>query len=110
MCGEPSYIELGVPNPSLARAFYAELLGWPRGDASGIGQVDTDTLSIGVHGGDENRHFEVFFAVPDLDTSIALVTELGGSLVSNVTDSPGFGRWIECKDNQGVAFGLRQPA
>lgn len=108
MAGEPSYIELGVPDPVKARAFYAQLLGWANEDADGIGQVDTGTLSIGVHGGDENRHFEVFFAVPALDASIAAVTDLGGSLASDVNDSPGFGRWIECKDDQGVAFGLRE--
>lgn len=108
MPGEPSYIELGVPDPAKARAFYAQLLHWPNDDAGGIGQVDTGTLSIGVHGGDDNAHFEVFFAVPDLDAAIAQVGDLGGSLVSDVNDSPGFGRWIECKDNQNVAFGLRE--
>lgn len=110
MPGEPSYIELGVPNPFKARAFYGKLLGWPYEEGSGPGQVDHPTLSIGVHGGDENRHFEVFFAVPDLDAAIAMVTELGGSLASEVNDNPGFGRWIECRDNQNVAFGLREPA
>lgn len=107
MAGEPSYLELGVPDPYAARAFYAALFGWP-GASEGPGQVDTAGLSIGVHGGDPNAHFEVFFAVPDLDAAMAKVTELGGSLVSDVTDSSGFGRWVECRDNQNVAFGLRE--
>jgi predicted enzyme related to lactoylglutathione lyase len=50
----------------------------------------------------------VFFAVPDLEAAMAKVTELGGTFVSEVNDSPGFGRWIECEDGQDVAFGLRE--
>ena len=48
MTGEPSYLELGVPDPGKARRFYAAVLGWPAGD--GPGQVDTPSLDIGVHG------------------------------------------------------------
>jgi hypothetical protein len=29
-------------------------------------------------------------------------------LVGEVQDSEGFGRWVECRDDQGVRFGLRQ--
>jgi predicted enzyme related to lactoylglutathione lyase len=49
-------------------------------------------------------------AVPDLDTALAAVTAAGGEVVSPATDSPGFGRWAECRDDQGVRFGLRQPS
>jgi hypothetical protein len=37
--------------------------------------------------------------VPDADRALAFV--------SPVTDSPRFGRWAECRDDQGVRFGLR---
>jgi predicted enzyme related to lactoylglutathione lyase len=40
--------------------------------------------------------------------SIAKLGELGGRLVGDIHDSPGFGRWVECADDQGVRFGLRQ--
>jgi predicted enzyme related to lactoylglutathione lyase len=107
--GEPSYVELGVPDADAARAFYGALLGWQPGTPSGPGSVETSTLGIGIHDGDDERHFEVFFAVVDLDASVALLTELGGGPVGEVHDSPGFGRWVECADDQGVRFGLRQP-
>ena len=68
-------------------------------------QIETSTLSIGVHGGDSAAHFEVLFAVPDLDAALAAVAVAGGEVVSPVTDSPGFGRWAECQDDQGVRFG-----
>ena len=58
MTGEPTYIELGVRDPDAAKAFYGQLFGW---EARGPGQVDTRTLSIGIHGGDDAAHFEVWF-------------------------------------------------
>jgi predicted enzyme related to lactoylglutathione lyase len=106
MAGEPSYIELGVQDPGRARAFYEALLGWRFGDAPT--QADTGTLSIGLHGGDGASLFEVFFAVPDLDAALRQVVDLGGSVLGDVHDSEGFGRWAECEDDQGVRFGLRE--
>lgn len=109
MTGEPSYLELGVPDAAAARTFYGGLLGWqPSGD-TGPGQVETPTLSIGIHERDPKAWFEVFFAVEDLAASLARVTELGGQVTSEVHDDEGFGRWAECADDQGVRFGLRQP-
>ena len=108
MTGEPSYLELGVPDPDAARSFYGPLLGWQPTTPAGPGSVDTPTLGIGIHGGDPSAIFEVFFAVDDLDSSLAQVVALGGATDGVVHDSPGFGRWAECDDNQGVRFGLRQ--
>lgn len=105
MTGEPTYIELGVRDAEAAKSFFRQLFGW---EPAGPGQVDTATLSIGIHGGDDAGHFEVFFAVDDLDKSMAKVRELGGEPVSEINDAPGFGRWVECADDQGVRFGLRQ--
>lgn len=109
MTGQPSYIELGVENADKARAFYGALLGWRPSGAAGPGQVETSTLGIGIHEHDPASHFEVFFAVADLEESLAAVRRLGGQVTSELHDSPGFGRWAECADDQGVRFGLRQP-
>ena len=106
MTGEPSFVELGVRDADAAKRFYGALFGW---QPVGPGQVDTATLSIGIHGGDDATHFEVFFAVDDLEAACAKVAELGGRLTGTVNDAPGFGRWVECADDQGVRFGLRQP-
>lgn len=110
MTGEPSYVELCVADVDAARAFYGALLGWSPSGTSGPGQVDTPTLDIGMHSGDPSALFEVFFAVDDLDAALRHVTELGGEVRSDINDNPGFGRWVECADDQGVRFGLRQPA
>lgn len=108
MVGQPSYIELGVPDADAARAFYGALLGWTATGAAGPGQVDTTTLDIGIHDKDEAGLFEVFFAVGDLDAALGQVTALGGQVAGEVHDSTGFGRWVECLDDQGVRFGLRE--
>lgn len=108
MTGEPTYIELGVRDADAARTFYGALLGWKPQGTSGPGQVATPTLNIGIHDGDPSAVFEVFFAVTDLDASIERVLELGGNIQSDVNDNPDFGRWVECADDQGVRFGLRQ--
>jgi uncharacterized protein len=108
MAGEPSYIELGVADAGRALAFYGAVLGWTVDPAAGMTQVDTPTLSIGIHGGDSEAHFEVMFAVGDLDAALASVGSSGGAVIGPVADSPGFGRWAECRDDQGVRFGLRE--
>ncbi|MGI8668044.1 MAG: VOC family protein [Jatrophihabitans sp.] len=108
MTGEPSYLELGVPDPDAARRFFGSLLGWQSSDQGGGATVETSTLGIGIHGSDPEAHFEVFFAVADLTASIARLVELGGSTVGERTRSDGFGHWVECRDPQGVRFGLRQ--
>lgn len=110
MSGQPSYIELGVPDADRAVTFYSAVLGWAVDPSAGMTQINTPTLSIGVHGGDPAAHFEVLFAVPDIDAALTAVTTAGGEVVSPVTESPGFGRWAECRDDQGVRFGLRQPS
>jgi predicted enzyme related to lactoylglutathione lyase len=109
MPGEPSYIELGVPDVDAARQFYGSLLGWATSGLGTGGEVQTPTLPIGIHGGDPEAQFELFFTVDDLDVSIAQVNELGGSVLGDAHDSDDFGRWVECRDDQGVRFGLRQP-
>lgn len=108
MSGEPSYLELGVPDADAARAFYGGLLGWSITGTAGPGQVGTPTLGIGIHDRDPSALFEVFFAVADLDSSLARVAELGGRVIGEVHDGAGFGRWAECQDDQGTRFGLRQ--
>ena len=110
MPGEPSYLELGVPDVGAARQFYSALLGWQVTDMGGGGSVETATLGVGIHGGDPDAHFEVFFTVPDLDAAVARLLELGGEALGRINDSGDWGRWVECRDGQGVRFGLRQPA
>jgi predicted enzyme related to lactoylglutathione lyase len=106
--GSPSYVELCVTDADAARRFYGQLLGWRPSGAAGPGAVETASLGIGIHDGDESAIFEVFFSVDDLDASLDQLDRLGGRRVSAVNDAAEFGRWAECADDQGVRFGLRE--
>ena len=108
MTSGPSYLELGVPDADRALAFYGAVLGWSVDPAAGMTQIDTPTLNIGIHGGDPAAHFEVLFAVADLDAALSALQAAGGEVIGTVNDSPGFGRWVECRDDQGVRFALRE--
>jgi uncharacterized protein len=49
-----------------------------------------------------------YFAVTDTDAAVAKVTELGGSIVQPVRDSP-YGRIGVVADNHGAVFSLITP-
>jgi predicted enzyme related to lactoylglutathione lyase len=109
--GAPSYIELCVEDADKARSFYGALLGWTVEGDAGPGQASTGGLGIGIHDRDPSSLLEVFFTVQDLESAVARVVELGGETVSEVhAENPAFGSWVECRDDQGVRFGLRQPS
>jgi uncharacterized protein len=108
--GTPSYIELCVEDADKARAFYGALLGWSTEGDVGPGQASTGGLNVGIHDHDPSSLLEIFFSVNDLDSAIARLAELGGQTVSEINaENASFGRWVECRDDQGVRFGLRQP-
>ncbi|MFG2293934.1 VOC family protein [Streptomyces sp. NPDC048603] len=50
-------------------------------------------------------HFLVYFAVPDVDESVATVRRLGGRVSADPFDTP-YGRIAVVADNQGAAFAL----
>ena len=108
--GAPSYLELCVEDADKARHFFGSLLGWSVSGDSGPGQADTGGLSIGIHDRDPSALLEVFFTVADLDASMQRLAKLGGTTLSDVhAENAAFGTWVECQDDQGVRFGLRQP-
>lgn len=112
MVGELSFFEIGAPDAAKARDFYARLLGWklhPMGDGDG-GWLETPTVRGGLHGGDDSAEIAVYFSVPDIENAIEKVRELGGTADEAGAPEPGFGRFTTCQDDQGIRFGLHQPA
>ena len=106
---EISYIEIGVSDASKSRAFLEQMFGWkfhPLGQGA-EGWFQTPSLKAGIHGGDPNWGFLVYFGVPDLEVAIADVNRLGGAAEAPI-DEPGFGRFCICRDPQGLRFGLHQ--
>lgn len=106
---EVSYIEIGAGDAGKARAFLGQLFGWDFHlmGAGPEGWFQTPSLKAGLHGNDPAPGIFVFFSVPDLDEAIAKVTQLGGE-AGEATEEPGFGRFCNCCDPQGIRFGLHQ--
>ena len=108
--GEPSHFEIGVPDPRRAQVFYSKLLGWKFDQGSrNSAAIETAGVPGGVHEATEPG-LVVFFSVPDLEAAVRRVRELGGEVGPRRSEGPA-GRYASsCRDDQGVPFGLHQPA
>ncbi len=106
--------QLNTSDPSRAAAFYTEVFGWA------VQPVGTDeqpywgirngpSLNGGMMelppGAGAPSHWLAYFAVADLDGSIALTGELGGRALVPQTEVPS-GRFAVAADPQGAAFAL----
>ena len=109
MTGQPTYIELGVPDADRARAFYGVLLGWQVSGGSGAGSIETSSLlHVGLHSDDPGAELLVFFAVDDLNAALEELDRAGGARHGDVVEEARFGRFAICSDDQGVRFGLHE--
>jgi predicted enzyme related to lactoylglutathione lyase len=109
MNGEPSHFELGVPDAKRAKAFYAQLLGWQFETTEGENAwIETRGVRGGLHAEDEARNIVVYFKVADIGAAVRRVRELGGQADDPEPEGLG-GRYLACRDDQGVEFGLHQP-
>ncbi len=107
--GAPSFIELGAPDGTVSRRFFGTLFGWSSMDMeAGSSCAQTPSLRVGMHPYDADACMVVYFAVADIKAAAAQVRALGGTANDPGTVEPGFGALIECRDPQGVRFGLHQ--
>ena len=109
MAGDVSFVEIGSKDSAVSRTFFERVFGWsfnPMGAAGGWFQ--TPSIKMGLHGSDPQPQLYVFFDVADLDAAIALVRASGGQADPPGQEQPGFGRFSNCQDPQGIRFGLHQ--
>jgi uncharacterized protein len=104
--GEVSFLEIGSANGPATRAFFGAVFGWPCHNDE---WMQTPALKAGTHGDDPSPQIYVYFHVSDLEAAAALVRAAGGE-ASELKDEPGFGRFINCRDPGGIAFGLHHVA
>ena len=109
MSGEINWVELPAADTAKARTFYGGLFGWT------TTQFDDDyhVIDNGPTGAIAPRestftHPRTYFATDDIDASVKLVHELGGS-AEDVQAMPGVGRIAHCRDDQDTPFSLFQP-
>jgi uncharacterized protein len=102
-----------------SQAFYQAVFGYGYQDMSGEGfkygllTVDGHEIGgIGEYPADTPAQvpaaWSVYFAVTDTDAAVAKVTELGGSQVREIQDTP-YGRIGVVADNHGAVFSLITP-
>jgi hypothetical protein len=109
MQGNVSFIELGTSNTERSRSFFERVFGWSFHQmAEGGGWFQAPSMRVGLHGDDPQLQVYVFFEVPDLEQAMALVREAGGEADSAMEETPGFGRFSNCRDPLGIRFGLHQ--
>ena len=110
MTGELTWFEMGVPDATRAQSFYAALLGWTfESMGEGGAVIRTAEGRAGLHPRDDARQIVTYFHVDDIEASVQQVRELGGQADDPGPAEEGFGRFVTCRDDQGVAFGLHQP-
>jgi uncharacterized protein len=110
MHGNVSLVEIGTSDTQRSRSFFERVFGWnfnPMG-AAGEGWFQAPAIRVGLHGNDPQPQMYVFFQVPDLEQAITLVREAGGEADPPTPETPGFGRFSNCRDPQGIRFGLNQ--
>jgi predicted enzyme related to lactoylglutathione lyase len=109
MHGTVSLLELGTSDVERSRPFFERVFGWNFNPmAEGGGWFKTPSIRVGLHGDDPQPQIYVFFEVPDLEQAIARVRDAGGEAEPPTTETPGFGRFSNCRDPQGIRFGLNQ--
>ena len=107
MHATPTYLEIGSKDPAASTAFFKSVFDWsftPMGAEGGWFQ--TPTLKTGLHTNGATPQIFVYFSVPDLTAAIEQVRASGGQADEPGPDEPGFGRFCNCRDPGGVAFGL----
>ena len=106
------YFTLETPDIGKAKAFYGALFGWSfDADASKstYAHVSESNPACGFTKVERTGgHANLYFQVADIDAACARVNDLGGR-AAVPSDSPS-GRSAIVADDQGVSFGLWQPA
>jgi hypothetical protein len=116
--GAPCWFEFASRNADASLAFHQALFGWRSVDQgnSGMGSYYFLSNSTGTIGalcgqapgsGDMPSNWGVYFAVADLDASVAKAKSLGGKAMVTF-DVPGHGRGAVLSDPTGAVFSLWQ--
>ena len=113
--GALTWHELLTTDSEAGISFYTGLLGMDRGETMSPmeyvllkagGTEVLGVLQITPDMGDFPPHWMVYFAVSDVDASVALTQSLGGSVIVPATDIPEIGRFAALIDPQGAAFSI----
>ena len=112
------HIELHTSDVDKANGFYGSLFDWKFEDMP-MGESSYTMISVGEDGTgggmmskpcpDAPTAWLPYVLVEDVDQSTAKAQELGGNLIQEKTEVPGFGSFSVIADPTGAAVGLWQP-
>lgn len=107
---EIMYLEMGSGDVTASSDFFVNIFGWSFASMGGNegGWFDAAPLKIGLHGGDPKWGIVPYFKVDDIQAASDKVRDFGGEADAK-TSEEGFGWFVNCKDPQGMKFGLHQP-
>lgn len=109
-----SYFEVTSPDMERAQSFYREMFGWqvqPLPEMGGYAIVDTQAGQGAASGGigpvmGASGGIRAYFHEPDLAAGLARAVELGGTVVQEPSEIPGFGTIAVFADPDGNQVGL----
>jgi len=113
MSTQLGYFTLTSPDTEKGARFYGTLFGWTF-DATGPDQakhyrhVNNIDLPGGLVAADDAMPFRPYFRVADIHRTVAKLRELGGTSQEPFETDSGWS--CLARDDQGVPFGLWQPA
>jgi len=105
----PDFIEISTDDQASTAAFFRNVMGWTWEDMpGGRGGYFTDgTRKVGMH--EEQAPLMVpYLSVENIEEAVERVRKEGGSLMGEIADAPGYGRFATCSDPRGVRFGLHE--
>ncbi len=119
--GTPSWAELSTTDDAGAVAFYGALFGW-EDDPQEMGpgwyyhlqkRNGLSACSMYLQGEEERNqnippHWNIYFTVEDVDSTIELVVQNGGQVIFGPHDVFEAGRMAMCQDPQGAFFAIWQ--
>ena len=108
--GELFYFSMPVADGVRARSFFGSVFGWTfdgAGDQGGV-HVANSKPDGGIGVGRAGHAPELWFRVAQLEQAMARVVQLGGT-AQPAGDGPE-GRHAACTDDQGIFFGISEPA
>ena len=116
--GTPCWVDLGTPDLAAATAFYGRVFGWSFADMGEeyghytMARVDGRAAAAisPTQGPDPTAAWTVYLASDDVDATVKMVVDNGGTVPFDPMDVPGHGRMAVAFDASGAAFGIWQQA
>jgi len=115
MMGSPSWLDLAVPDPEAAAAFYGAVFGWVLQPTDGTdhGVLLKDGKAVaGLRTPIEAEHapgWTVYFQTPDADSTAVVTRDVGGEVREGPLDIARTGRTAFLTDPTGTEFAVWEP-